>query len=278
MQALTESKDGTRHTIYDAINELESLGKIIVDRKNRQLHRVSINPRSHLNKINDLKEAFFVLIDEALPIYRELRTKINEDPDAEEAISLSHASSSLAMIFEHMLGIYMLYLMFEWPKEFRNTLTREKLYEESFQTVKDIHFRLEQVFRIGDTGEIEKGYIVSDLFTMKAKKMYAIITNLEHVGLGENAEALLDILWELGLPFIPDALFEMYGRHEYWKKRNRKKIEKALRKAEDWRKLVKECSDKLSSDEKSWASVPGLARSGLSDFLRWKRTRDEVCS
>ena len=60
VNALT-GKFGSRHTIYNAINELEELKKVIVTRVNRQLHRVSINPRSELNKINDLKRTFSIL-------------------------------------------------------------------------------------------------------------------------------------------------------------------------------------------------------------------------
>lgn len=256
VKALKENKDGSRHTIYKAIDELEDLDKIIVNRENRQLHWVSINPRSQLNKINELKEAFFVLIDEAVLIFRELSIKSKEGIANDEAMALAHASSSLTMLFEHMLGIYMLYFMFEWPKMFPNTMTREKLYEEAFQAVKDIQFRLEEAFGIGGQMVVERGFIVSDFFTMNSNKLYSTITNLEHVGLSESAEALLDILWKLGRPFIPDALFEMYGRAEDWKKRHRKKIEKVLNKVEDWRNVVKEYDDSLSSYERRWASVP----------------------
>ena len=60
VNALT-GKFGSRHTIYDAIKELVELKRVIVTRENRQLRYVSIDPRSELNKINDLKEAFSIL-------------------------------------------------------------------------------------------------------------------------------------------------------------------------------------------------------------------------
>ena len=63
VNALT-GKFGSRHTIYDAIKELVEL-KRVMRNYNRQLHRVSIDPRSELNKINDLR-SFFDLIDELL--------------------------------------------------------------------------------------------------------------------------------------------------------------------------------------------------------------------
>jgi hypothetical protein len=97
-----------------------------------------------------------------------------------------------------------------------------------FQALKDIQFKLEEVFGIGGLMEEMKGSIVDDLFTMHSNKLYSTIKNLEYVGFGERAEALLDILWKLGLPFMPDALFEMYERAESWKKSHRKKIDKSI--------------------------------------------------
>lgn len=244
---------GSRHTIYKAIKELEELKRVIVTRENRQLHRVSIDPSSELNKIKDLKDAFFKLIDEGVFTFRELSIKSEVDPASNEYIALVHATSSLTMLFEHMLGIYMLYLLFIWPKEVPNTRIREKVYEVAFQAVKEIQFKLEEAFGIGGLMEEEKGSIVADLFTMHSDKLYSTVTNLEYVGLGERAEALLDILWKLGLPFMPDALFEMYGRAEGWKKSHRKKIDEALCEAEDWRNLVKGYVDRLPSEKKEWA-------------------------
>lgn len=219
-----------------------------------------------MNKINELKEAFFGLIDEAVLNFRELRIKSIDDPASDEAaLALNHASGAITMIFEHMLGIFMLYLMFEWPKLFPSTKTREKLYEEAFQAVEDIQFRLEEVYGIGGTGlvTLEKGSIVFDLFTMRSNKLYSTIINLEYVGLGESAEALLDILWKLSNPFFPDALFETYAFE--WKKGDRKKIEEVLRRrVEDWRNLVKEHIIRLPRNEKKWAK-------SVSQDLDWMK-------
>ena len=254
VNALT-GKFGSRHTIYNAINELEELKKVIVTRVNRQLHRVSINPRSELNKINDLKRTFFDLIDEAALNFSELRIKAKEDPMGDEDIALAHASMSLTTLFEHVLAIFMLYLMFIWPKKVPDIRIREKVYEIAFQAVKEMQLKLEEAFGIGGEGlmEEEKGFIVADLFSMNREKLYSTIINLEYIGVGERAEALLDILWKLGLPFIPDALFEMYGRAEVWKKRHRKKIDEVLLEAEDWRNLVKSHVNSLSPDKRKWA-------------------------
>ena len=124
----------------------------------------------------------------------------------------------------------MLHLMFIWPKKVPDPRMREKVYEIAFQAVKEMQSKLEEALVIGGEGlmEEEKGSIVADLFNMNREKLYSTIINLEFIGVGERAEAFLDILWELGLPFIPDALFEMYGRAEVWKKRHGKKIDEVM--------------------------------------------------
>jgi hypothetical protein len=206
-----------------------------------------------LNKINDLKKAFFDLIDEAVPTFRELMIKQEEDFLSNEALALAHATLSLTRLFQHMLGIYMLYLLFIWPKEVPNTRIREKVYEIGFQAVKEIQVKLEEAYGIGRRMETEEGDIVADLFTMHSNELYSTIINLEYIGLGERAETLLDILWKLGLPFIPYALFRTHEWHDERIKSHRKRIDKMLQTAEDWRNLVKIHVDSLPRDSKKWA-------------------------
>jgi hypothetical protein len=80
-----------------------------------------------------------------------------------------------------VLAIFILYLMFIWPKKVSDWRIREKVYEIAFQAVKEMQLKLEEVFGIGGEGLMreEEGSIINDLFTMKKDDLYYTFANLD---------------------------------------------------------------------------------------------------
>jgi hypothetical protein len=160
----------------------------------------------------------------------------------------------LQILLQHFIGIYTLYSFFIWPKEVANKEELNKLHSILFETTKEIQVELSQVFPyLHQSTMIDE--IVRDVFLLKTKTLYETIINLESAGIGEYGEEILDLLWKIGLRFVPDALLEdPHVLPNLLKPSERKMlmIKLAEGRMKDWRNIVKDYVNRLPPKQKVW--------------------------
>ena len=246
IDAVTERGKGSRNTIMDDLNLLHQYGIIKIShdkgKENSQTHWVSINSDSEMlriiENIQNIRDTFFELIEKAntLPKENEIDDKI--DPHRYEDVN--GAEIAIMTLFEHLVGIYMLYFLLEWPKKVPDIITRFELYTLTFQKIQEIQVRLLERFSHPEQITHDRGIIVKDLFVLKKSRLFLTVDRLKKVGFGEQAEPLLDELWKFSLPFANDGVLKLYGYSHSYQRKNRVKFQEAIRIASDWRKLTEE--------------------------------------
>lgn len=261
VDSLTADGKGSRKTILKDIEKLVEYGILYIDKKkpNSQVHYVRENNDSILlpviEHIRNLKDAFSLLIDEAKMEFDEIyeRTKVYDVGNREEFFNdqqtLVDAQLSLKILFQHSIGIYLLYSLFVWPQEVTDKKTLDKLYTVVFDGLKEIQIKLSEVFVSYSESDLMTGDIIDDLFTLKPEKLYSTVINLEYIGLGEYCEAVLDPLWKFGFRFVPDALLHV---RDYMEEHKRRRLN-MMDKLKDWRNIVKEHVNNLPPDQKKWS-------------------------
>lgn len=94
--------------------------------------------------------------------------------------------------------------------EFSDRNTSNKLYAIVFETIKEIQIELAEAYpkNIGISQEFEGTIedIVHESFILINHKLHKTFQDLEDHELKQYAVAILDPLWMVSLPFIPDAL------------------------------------------------------------------------
>jgi DNA-binding transcriptional ArsR family regulator len=271
IENLTKAGKGSRKTILRDIRTLEDLGVIYIDKEkpNSQVHYVRIRNDNVLLSVMDelatLKDAFSVLIDDAKQtfdyFYRNIGVIIaSKKYRLEDAqLAVVHAQISLQILFQHFIGLYFLYSIFVWPREVADKKTRDRLHTMLFETIREIQIKLADVhyphvenhkdFR-GLDQQFVNSEIIDDSFILKEDKLHKTIIDLEYIGLGEQGEAVLDLLWKFGFRFVPDGYFHIY----LWGDSKKKEILNLhLDKVRDWRYIVKEYVEDLPPDEKKWS-------------------------
>jgi hypothetical protein len=163
--------------------------------------------------------------------------------------TIAHAKLSLQRLFQHSIGIYVLYSLFVWPQEITDRKTLDKVYTVVLQGLKEIQIKLSEVFMEKSSSELMIGEIIDDLFTLKPEVLYSTIINLEYAGLGRCGEAVLDPLWKFGFRFVPDALLHV---HHYMEEHKRRRLA-MIDAVKDWRNIVKEHVNNLPPDQKNWS-------------------------
>jgi hypothetical protein len=264
VDSLTADGKGSRKTILKDIEKLVEYGILYIDKKkpNSQVHYVRENNDSILlpviEHIRNLKDTFSLLIDETKKTFDEMYETIESydmnimddvDKFTNDRATIAHAQLSLQRLFQHSIGIYILYSLFVWPQEVTDKKTLDKLYTVVFEGLKEIQIKLSEVFMEKSSSELMISDIIDDLFTLKPEVLYSTIINLEYAGLGRYGEAVLDPLWKFGFRFVPDALLHV---HHYMEEHKRRRLN-MTDKLKDWRIIVKEHVNNLPPDQKKWS-------------------------
>jgi hypothetical protein len=205
IKAVTDKGKGSRVTIREALKRLHRLHIINIDKEkeNSQTHWVSINSDSEMRRIMEsiqyIRNAFFELLEKA-------STLPKEDERGLRYREVNAAENAIITLFEHLVGIFMLYFLLEWPKKVPDVITRSELYTLTFQKIHEIQIRLLEVFPHPDQATNIRDKIVEDLFILKGgvweSELYPSVEALGYVGFGKQTEPLVDQLLEFGLPFV----------------------------------------------------------------------------
>lgn|GEM_PF-5289280 len=150
---------------------------------------------------------------------------------------MNNAEIALLTLFEHLVGIYMLYFILEWPKKVSDPITRQELYILTFQKIQEIQIQLLKKFSHPEQVVNNRGMIIEDFFILNEDRLENSFNHLKRVGFGEQAEALLDQLWKFSSPFVPDA-FGLYNYSEEFQRRHKSKVQKAILRTADWRRIA----------------------------------------
>jgi hypothetical protein len=208
IEAVTAKQKGSRVTIRDALKRLHRSHIINIDKdkENSQTHWVSLNSDSEMRRIMEniqkIKDTFFELLQEAstlpnVPTYFD----DNNDPDPDGVVTL--AELAIIRLFQHLVGIYMLYFLLEWPKKITDVFTRFQLYTLTFQKIQEIQIRILEVFPHPDQDTDVRDMIIKKLYILETPKdLHRTVDALENVGFGKQTGPLLDQLWKFGLPFV----------------------------------------------------------------------------
>jgi len=145
VEALTEEGISSRVPILREVNKLEQQKVIKVIRKkaNSQIHYLRINDDSLLLSViketEEIKEAFFTLLDEVKHRWDAHKSESHEDYDITPvAIRITHVEMSIEMLFLHFIIIYILYSLFTWPQKVGSGDTLNRLNEIFFDNIQKI--------------------------------------------------------------------------------------------------------------------------------------------
>ena len=167
--------------------------------------------------IGNLRDTFFELIVEAKRIIS-IKLSATALQSPKDKLSPAHledmkaiilTQESLRTLLEHILGIYMLYFILEWPKKVSDPIRRQKLYTITFQKIQEIHLKLLETFPAGQKSNTER--IVDDFFVLKPDLLKETFTSLNDIGLGDQAKSVIDLLWKFSSPFISDGLRNLFA-------------------------------------------------------------------
>lgn len=276
--ALTEQGLGSRKTILNDIKTLEGYSLLRVDKEkpNSQVHYVSIREDSTLLKVMEevdhLTKTFSSLIDASKG---QISYLLDECQESDWSKERSHSEmiefinqieksgkpvdpetgihviqESLLNLFQHLIGVYMLYSVFVWPRKVQDKVTFDRLYTVVFGKIKELGFKLSEVLQQGYT-ELMIGEIVDQIFTLKPHKLDETLRYFENHALDKYAHPVLDSLWKASLPFIGDALLYNYQCTEEVREDRLKLIDEW--KLADWRQVLKR---KRHWNKENWFTYP----------------------
>jgi hypothetical protein len=214
---------GSKKTIQRELKflmEEENSVYVDKDKPNSARHRLFINPdseiRAVLSDLAKVKQAFFILISQVKNVSDTIENwgkddyERNDSLDADDPhkvlpddVTLAH--SSLRVLFEHTLVIYLLHFLFEWPKKVPDSKNLDRLYLLAFQTIKEIRTELSN--SLPHRQEFEPVFFQDKFVTrlmslrMDPVTLCAAIMNLDKLGTHEQTASLVDTLWKFGSSF-----------------------------------------------------------------------------
>ncbi len=253
----------SRITVLKILEKLEQ-EKMIIARKakpNSQIYRLFINEESLIVSItlyiNEFEKAFFSLLDNVSQRFteREANFNVNYD-DSTDIIDDNDISKleyvrekyriidALVLLYRHFFGMYILHAMFKWSKN-PDEQTLNKLHGLFFNSIKKIQIKLlkvvwNRIHHISDP-------IIYNLFELKPDKLDNFFKYFQEFGLLDQAEQVLDHLWDISSDFVPPS-FYMYYMQQKTKEpihaipQSLYKISPILQemnKAGDWRTAIK---------------------------------------
>jgi hypothetical protein len=244
IKTLTDEALGSRKTILKDIKILEEYGMVYIHKKkpNSQVHYVMIRNDSILLRMTEdlehFKKNFSSLVEAAKRVINDERWN-KDDYDEVDGVRILNErivkiELSLQTLFEHFIGIYMLYSVLDWPTRLDDRRALDRLHAIVFEMIKEIRLELSELPQLPN---LFIGDIIEQLFILKPHKLHRTVEDLKASGLGQYAEPVLDSLWQSSLPFVPDGVLYTYRVNEKMRKRNRKFIDKW--KLRDWRNVVK---------------------------------------
>jgi hypothetical protein len=166
------------------------------------------------------------------------------DPDYNNLGKIARAHESLWILFQHFVALYILNCTVVWPRTVSDRKMLDRLYSLVFDTIKEIQLRLPVHH---EHLELLTGEHVHDTFILKDNKLYNSVRYLEPVGLGKSTSDLLDMLWKVGLDFVPDALLHTYELNEKGKNERKKRWSGKMK---DWRNELNWYVNRLPQCEK----------------------------
>jgi hypothetical protein len=256
-------ESGSKKTIQKELRFLvEEEKSIYVERipANSARHRLYINSDSEVYKFmklfGSMKDSLFALIHE-LKKKHESSVLDGEDPILRHqltgrdnrhlsdklllAVNLAWARQSLYAFIEHLIGMYMLYFLFEWPNNIAEEKNLNRLYSLAFETIKDIRNEISLSFptdeHFGTTPSTTA--FVDRMFILNSYRLCATLINFDTIGVKEPAEAVVDELWKFSSPFVPSndrpfySILEGDGKEKRLVKNWRKVVEKFEKAIED---------------------------------------------
>jgi hypothetical protein len=240
IKTLTDEGKGSRKTILKDIKTLEVYGMVRIDKEkpNSQVHFVRIRDDSILlqmmKDLEHFKKNFSSLVEAAKRVFKD--EPLNKD-DYDDGVRILNGrvlniEIALQTLFEHFIGIYMLYSVLDWPSRLDDRRALDRLHALVFEMIKEIRLQLSELPQLPP---LFIGDIVEQLFILKPHKLHRTIEYLKASGLGVYTEPVLDSLWQSSLPFVPDGV--LYAYRSPKQKEQRKLMDKW--KLKDWRNVVK---------------------------------------
>lgn len=194
-----KSKIGTRNPVFRYLTRLEEYGLILTipDELNSQLHHVYVNYENRImmaiNDIEEFERSYFLLLRSAIKRYFKI---LKEDQK-----SASELLISISALNTHFIGLYIVNLVYVWPREIQEKVTLNRLYTVVFSKLKQIQEKISSEFT-GLTWDLASHLALAwfQLYPFRLESMYK---NFEKNDLTNLADSVIDSLWRIKGPFHP---------------------------------------------------------------------------
>jgi hypothetical protein len=231
----------SRMTTVNAIDDLVEERMLIVrrDDSNQHIQHLYFNHEHIMNALLDdfdfFKQVYFRLIDETTKILKKLDQKKTQFP--EKYLEIWELFSMLLLPYKHLIVIYFMFdllLREEQPLDKNILLSRFTIV---YDNMKEIHAKLHEYITPIITNLVDRDLnsqpLNSSLYDVEGTLSYESIKkflfNYKMCGLSAFAEPVLDILWKISYPVLPniDPVYA-YGDRKILK---------------DWRNTISEDKD-----------------------------------
>jgi hypothetical protein len=215
-------KDLSRGPVFDTLSELIKEGTITDEKISRRDHRYFLNEDNLLVSIpaelDQFKDYYYNLIDE---VNRRFDPKIKErDKKYPEHLRKNNVDDlewktldpvrkrsrilySLLILYQHLVGMYILQSLSLWHRKIKDKETITKLYTEVFNRFQEIQLKLTSEL-IVPSNEVGLYDIAADsLFELKQFTLDGIANNFYRIGVDKQFEPVIDFLWDISNKSIP---------------------------------------------------------------------------
>jgi hypothetical protein len=255
----------SRITVLNILGRLE-WEEMIIARKpkpNSQIYELFINEEnlvvSLTLNINEFEKAFFILLDSINQKFAELEANFNVDNDDNADIIDDDDISKLKYIrqkyriidalislYRHFLGMYFLHAIFRWSK-IADKQILNKLHRLFYNSIEKTQIRLFEIKIAANQIHLISDPIAYNLFELKPDKLDDIFKYFRGFGLTEQAEKVLNNLWDISSDFVLPTFYIHYMQQRYkrpigpfsQKFYKNSPILIEMNKATDWRTAIK---------------------------------------
>lgn len=254
----------SRITVLNILGRLEQ-EKMIIVRKlkpNSQIYELFINEEnlivSFTSNINEFEKTFFILLDTVNQKFVEQKANfnVNYDDDDSDIIDDDVISrlkyvgekyqiiDALVLLYQHFFGVYLLHAIFRWSK-IDDKQTLSEIHRLFFNCIEKIQTKLSET--VANQVHFISDPIIYNLFELKPDKLDNVFRYFQEFGLIDQAEQVLDQLWEASSGFVLPTFYMHYMQQRYKKPigplpqkfyENSPNL-REMNKATDWRTAIK---------------------------------------
>jgi hypothetical protein len=219
----------SRITVLNILGRLEQ-EKMIIARKpkpNSQIYELFINEEnlavSLTLNINKFEKAFFILLDSVNQKFTEREANFNvNNNDGDDADTIDDDISKfkyirekyrvidgLISLYRHFLGMYFLHAIFRWSK-IADKQILIKLHRLFYNSIEKTQIRLFEIKIGANQIHLISDPIAYNLFELKPNKLDNIFKYFQGFGLTNEAENMLNNLWDISSDFVLHTFYMHY--------------------------------------------------------------------